>query len=340
MSDSLLSVQDLTVDFRIKRGVKGRAVRGVSFDIARGEKVAVVGESGSGKSVTAMAIMGILPPTAEVGGSIDFDGVDLLGLKPREMRSYRGRRVSMIFQDPMTAFNPVFTIGDQITEIMTVHGVDESDAATEAGNLLERVGVPEPGKRLNQYPHEYSGGMRQRAMVAMAIANKPDLLIADEPTTALDVTIQAQVLEVLTDVQDEVDAAILLITHDLGVVAGFADRVQVMYGGRIVERAKTHPLFANPRNPYTQGLLSSLPRLDGDRDDRLQPITGSPPSLLNVPRGCAFAPRCPHTTQECNEQPAKLEPVMPDHESRCHNTATLPAFVSSGDTGGMTTVAP
>ncbi len=322
----LLSVDQLTVGFRAKGKPIAEAVRGISFEVRRGETSAIVGESGSGKSVSAMAMLGLLPKSATISGRAFFDGVDLLDLSSKELRSYRGRRVAMIFQDPMTAFHPVFTIGEQIAEAMTVHGLDKKSALSRAADLLELVGVPEPGVRVNQFPHEFSGGMRQRAMVAMAIANKPDLLIADEPTTALDVTIQSQIMEVLANVQVEVNAALILITHDLGVVAGVADRVNVMYGGRFVERGPVRSIFERPTNPYTRGLLSSLPRVDGDRDDRLIPIAGSPPSVRSMPAGCAFEPRCPHRSEECAERHAELETVAPDHESRCHNTALLPAW--------------
>jgi oligopeptide/dipeptide ABC transporter ATP-binding protein len=327
---ALLQVNHLSVGFRAKNKPLAEAVRSVSYDVHRGEILAIVGESGSGKSVSAMGMLGLLPKSAVVSGSAVFDGDELISMERKKLRSYRGRRIAMIFQDPMTAFHPVFTIGSQIAEAMEVHGVDSSTAFSRAGDLLEMVGVPEPGIRVNQYPHEFSGGMRQRAMVAMAIANKPDLLIADEPTTALDVTIQAQVMEVLADVQREVDAAMILITHDLGVVANVADRVQVMYGGRIVERGDTRPMFHSPANPYTRGLLSSLPRLDGSREDRLVPIPGSPPSILNMPVGCAFAPRCPHATDVCTERPAELIAIEGTHFSRCHNTASLPEWSIQG----------
>ncbi len=323
----LLEVENMSVGFRARGKPTAQAVRGVSYTVERGETLAIVGESGSGKSVSAMAMLGLLPGSAEITGQARLEGIDLLALKPKELRSYRGRRIAMIFQDPMTAFHPAFTIGNQIAETITVHGLaDKKQAMVQAADLLEMVGVPEPGVRVKQYPHEFSGGTRQRAMVAMAIANKPDLLIADEPTTALDVTIQAQVMEVLANIQKEVNAALLLITHDLGVVASVADRVQVMYGGRIVERADVRPLFRTPRNPYTRGLLTSLPRVDGARDDRLIPIPGSPPSILAMPPGCAFAPRCTFRTDVCDERAADLEMVVEGHESRCHHNADLAAW--------------
>ncbi len=321
----LLDVSDLNVSFKTKKGMAA-AVRGVSLRVERGESVAIVGESGSGKSVSSLALLGLLPKSAQITGSAKFDGQELVGMTQSELQAIRGKRISMIFQDPMTAFNPVFTIGDQISEAMEVHGTAEGEAAMKrAADLLEMVGVPEPGQRVNQYPHEFSGGMRQRAMIAMAIANDPDLLIADEPTTALDVTIQAQVMEVLADIRGETGAAMILITHDLGVVAGSADRVQVMYGGRIFERGTTNDVFYDPLNPYTRGLLSSMPRVDAI-GERLVPITGAPPSILNMPPGCAFGPRCEHKVAACAAQPATLELVKPGHETRCHRTAELPAY--------------
>ena len=323
--DPLLEVEDLSVSFKTKKGMAA-AVRGVSFNVYPGESVAIVGESGSGKSVTSLAMLGLLPRSAQITGSAKFRGENLVGMKNDKLRKFRGNKVSMIFQDPMTAFNPLFTIGDQIAEAMEVHGTASgNDALKEAARLLELVGVPEPGQRIHQYPHEFSGGMRQRAMIAMAISNKPDLLIADEPTTALDVTIQAQVLEVLSDIRAETGAAMILITHDLGVVAGAADRVQVMYGGRIFERGTTEDVFYHPANPYTRGLLSSMPRVDSI-GERLIPIHGSPPSIMNMPVGCAFSPRCEFSQDICKESPSTLQPVGEEHESRCHLTATLPQF--------------
>lgn len=325
----LLSVDDFSVSFKTKRGMAA-AVRNVSFDVYPGESMAIVGESGSGKSVTSLGILGLLPKSAKITGSAKFRGEELVGMKGEKLRSVRGNKIAMIFQDPMTAFNPLFTIGDQIAEAMETHGKLKGRAAlNEAAHLLEMVGVPEPGQRINQYPHEFSGGMRQRAMIAMAIANRPDLLIADEPTTALDVTIQAQVMEVLADIRGETGAAMILITHDLGVVAGSAERVQVMYGGRIFERGTTRQVFYQPTNPYTRGLLSSMPRLDAI-GERLVPIDGTPPSIMNMPVGCAFSPRCSFAQDVCRERPAVLEPVVLEHESRCHLTAQLPPYVREG----------
>lgn len=322
-NDALLTVKDLTVAFKTKKGM-AEAVRGVTFHVERGESIAIVGESGSGKSVSSLALLGLLPRSARVTGSANFDGTELIGLQGEALRSIRGRRIAMIFQDPMTAFNPVHTIGSQIAEAMEVHGLASgSEALRRSADLLELVGVPEPGQRVNQYPHEFSGGMRQRAMIAMAIANKPDLLIADEPTTALDVTIQAQVMEVLADIREETGAAMILITHDLGLVAGAADRIEVMYGGRIFEEGGVREVFYDPRNPYTQGLLQSMPRLD-KIGERLVPIDGTPPSLLNMPAGCAFSPRCTHAVDVCSARPAELEMLEGTHASRCHRTAELP----------------
>ncbi len=323
--DVLLSLNELSVAFKTKKGM-AQAVRGVTFDVHRGESLAVVGESGSGKSVTVLGLLGLLPRSAHIGGSAVFDGIELVGLPAKDMRGIRGNRISMIFQDPMTAFNPVYTIGDQIIEALEVHGKYSGKEATKrATDLLELVGVPEPAQRVNQYPHEFSGGMRQRAMIAMAISNDPELLIADEPTTALDVTVQAQVMEVLADIRAETGAAMILITHDLGLVAGAAERVEVMYGGRVFEEGALEQLFYNPMNPYTRGLLSSMPRLD-TVGERLIPIEGTPPSIMNMPAGCAFAPRCAHRQDICTDRPATLDLISDGHQSRCHLTADLPIY--------------
>ncbi len=325
MSEPLLSLEDLSVSFPTDDGVVD-AVRSVSLDIAPNEVVAIVGESGSGKSVTALAIMRLHPKTARQSGRIMFGGRDLLSLPDKEMRSIRGNDIAMVFQDPMTALNPVFTVGDQIAEIVTTHNkVKKSAAYKTAEELLSRVGVPEAGQRIHQYPHEFSGGMRQRAMIAMAIANGPKLLIADEPTTALDVTIQAQVMEVMKEVRELTGAAMLLITHDLGLVAGSADRIQVMYAGRIFERGTCDAIFYEPMNPYTRGLMNSIPRVD-TTGERLTPIPGAPPSLLSLPAGCAFRPRCGFATEVCLQSSAELVAIDPDHHSRCHNIAQLPAI--------------
>ena len=295
MSEPILSVRDLVVRFRTEDGVVN-AVDGLSFDIDRGETFAVVGESGSGKSVTSLAIMGLVPspPGRVESGEIVLNGKDLLQLDEDELQKVRGREVAMIFQDPMTSLNPVHTVGRQIGEMVRIHeGASKQEARQRAVELLELVGIPQPQRRADNYPHEFSGGMRQRAMIAMAIACKPSLLIADEPTTALDVTVQAQVLEVLLDIKREIDSSILLITHDLGVVAGMADRVMVMYAGTQVELGTADQVFYGSHHPYTLGLLASLPRLDDSGEEQLLAIRGNPPSLVNRPSGCPFHPRCP-----------------------------------------------
>ncbi|MEO5900848.1 MAG: ABC transporter ATP-binding protein [Ilumatobacteraceae bacterium] len=296
MADApLLEVTDLSVEFPSDDG-NVLAVDKVSYVINEGETLGIVGESGSGKSVTSMAVLGLLPKRAKITGSVKFRGRELIGLSDKEMRPLRGAHIAMIFQDALTALNPVFRVGDQIAENITAHHkVPKAQLEQRVIQLLELVGIPNPVERANQYPHEFSGGMRQRAMIAMSIANEPDLLIADEPTTALDVTIQAQVLEVMDRIKDRTKSAIALITHDLGVVAGVADRVMVMYAGRLVERGNVDQIFYTPRHPYTDGLLASLPRLDRRAgNERLHRIKGQPPSQVALPPGCAFNPRCPH----------------------------------------------
>jgi oligopeptide/dipeptide ABC transporter ATP-binding protein len=329
--EPLLEVRDLTVEFSTLDG-DVHAVDGVSFDVRPGEVVGIVGESGSGKSVTAMTILGLVrqPPGRIVRGSVRYQGRDLLRLSRRELRTVRGGEIAMVFQDPMTAMNPVMTVGRQITEALRLHNRDMSRAAARARavELLASVGVPEPGARCRQYPHEFSGGMRQRAMLAMAMANRPKLLIADEPTTALDVTIQAQVLQLIRTAATQTGAATLLITHDLGVIAELADRVLVMYAGRIVERGDVRTIFAAPRHPYTAGLLASLPRLDAAGVDEtgdevpgeLAAIGGSPPSLLAVPPGCAFHPRCTLSAgrPECRTTVPDLMATRPGQQAACH----------------------
>ncbi|MDX6748188.1 ABC transporter ATP-binding protein [Geminicoccaceae bacterium 1502E] len=321
---ALLEVRDLRVSFKTAAG-ELEAVCGVDLDLAAGEVLGVVGESGSGKSVALKAIMGLLPPRARVTGSIRFRGRELLGASEREMRRLRGGRIALIFQDPLTAFNPMLTIGDQIAEMLMLHDRSLSRAQLRARTveLLELVSIPEPSSRIDQYPHEFSGGMRQRAMIAMAVANRPELLIADEPTTALDVTVQAQILDVLRDLQRELDIGLALVTHDLGVVAGMAHRVSVMYSGRIVEHAAVDDLFAAPRHPYTRALLASIPRLDGARA-RLASIDGSPPSLAGRPPGCAFAPRCLMSAAVCRSERPALRPVG-GSRSACHFAEQLGA---------------
>ncbi|MEA2670172.1 MAG: glutathione transport system ATP-binding protein, partial [Chloroflexota bacterium] len=322
----VLSVSDLTVSFPSEAGTV-RAVRGISYSVAPGEVLGIVGESGSGKSVSALAVMGLLPRTARVGGSVRFHGEELLGLGDRQLSLIRGRGVAMVFQDPLSALTPVYTVGDQIAEAVSVHtAVSRQQAARRAVELLELVGIPEPATRARAFPHEFSGGMRQRVMIAMAMANNPDLIIADEPTTALDVTIQAQVLEVLKTAQRATGAAIVMITHDLGVIAGFADRVMVMYAGRPVEEAPVDDLFYRPRMPYTLGLLGSLPRIDAVERQPLTPLEGSPPSLVDLPQGCPFAPRCPLRIDVCVErEPPLAHTLDPRHIAACHRHAEIEA---------------
>jgi oligopeptide/dipeptide ABC transporter ATP-binding protein len=316
----LLRIENLTVHFRTSHGLV-RAVDGASYDVQRGETLAVVGESGCGKSVTAMAVLGLLPqPPAELPtGAILFEGEDLRKATPERLQAIRGNRISMIFQEPMTSLNPVFTIGDQIMEGLLLHrGLSREAARREAARLLELVRIPAPEQRLDEYPHQLSGGMRQRVMIAMALACRPSLLIADEPTTALDVTVQAQILELLRELQRELGMSIVLITHDLGVVAETADRVVVMYAGNIVEHAPVAGLFERPRHPYTAGLFLSLPSLETE-GGTLRPIEGSVPEAVNLPSGCRFHPRCPFAMPVCSERPPELvaRDATGEHRSAC-----------------------
>jgi oligopeptide transport system ATP-binding protein len=321
--DPVLSIRDLVVEFHTDDGVV-KAVDGVSYDVYPGETLGIVGESGSGKSVSQLAILGLIPqpPGRIVRGEAIFDGKDTLKMSRKALRRIRGDDVAMIFQDPMTSLNPVLKIGHQIAEAIRAHnsGVNGKEARERTIRLLSLVGVPNPERRYDQYPHEFSGGMRQRAMIAMAIANEPKLLIADEPTTALDVTIQAQILEVLKKAQEETHAATIMITHDLGLIAELADRVVVMYAGKVVELTDVHTLFAAPRHPYTVGLMDSLPRLTVD-EDWLRPIPGSPPSLINRPSGCPFHPRCALSQgrARCREEEPPLRPIGGSkHLTACH----------------------
>ena len=316
----LLSVRDLRVTFGTRGRTPVTAVDEVSFDIRPGEHLGLVGESGSGKSVTSLAIMGLLPRRGnKVTGTIEYGGRNLLDLNRRQLSHIRGREIAMVFQDPMTSLNPVVTIGVQVGEIMRQHfGIDKAEARKRSADLLQRVGIPDPVRRLKSYPHELSGGMRQRVLIAMALACEPRLLIADEPTTALDVTIQAQVLELLKELVHDTDAALLMITHDLGVVAGLCDRVNVMYSGRIVESAGRRGLFKEPRHPYTGGLLESVPRLDSPRGTPLRPIPGSPTQVLPWTDGCAFAPRCGNRVEACTTTPPTLDDLG-DRALRCHH---------------------
>jgi len=322
----LLSVEDLRVTFTRHGEEPFTAVDGVSFDVRAGQTVGLVGESGCGKSVTSLAIMGLLPQRGnEVGGAATYEGVDLLQLPPQEMRDRRGRDIAMIFQDPLSSLNPVVPIGVQVTEVMERHrGMKRKEAMPKAQELLERVGIPDPGARLKNYPHQLSGGMRQRALIAMALACAPRLLIADEPTTALDVTIQAQILALLKELVEETGTALIMITHDLGVVAGLCDEVNVLYAGRIVERGDRHSLFAAPRHPYTHGLLGSIPRLDAPRGERLTPVPGAVSDNLPWESACAFAPRCSHVIDRCTEQTPRWEIEHGGRGLRCHNPVEVP----------------
>ena len=322
MPDPLLSIKDLVVEFKTEDGIV-HAVDGVSYELFPGETLGIVGESGSGKSVSTLALLGLipLPPGRIASGTAMFKGHDLLRLKKKELREVRGNEVAMVFQDPMTSLNPVLTVGKQLGEAIKTHHPDEKrDAIKERViELLKLVGVPNAETRYSQYPHEFSGGMRQRAMIAMAISNSPSLLIADEPTTALDVTIQAQVLEVMKRVQEETDAATILITHDLGIVAELCDRVVVMYAGHIVESGDVTTIFRSPRHPYTIGLMNSLPKLTAD-EEWLEPITGAPPSLIDLPPGCPFHPRCFLARDKCRQENPPLAVVDGGvgHLSACH----------------------
>jgi oligopeptide/dipeptide ABC transporter ATP-binding protein len=310
----LLSVRDLAVRF-VTRKSTVRAVNGISFDLEPGQTLGIVGESGCGKSVSSLAMLGILPKAGHVtGGEVVFDGVDLLKLPPSQLRQVRGKEIAMIFQDPMTSLNPVLTVGRQITEALRKHlDMNKDEATKTAVSLLDRVGIPAAKDRVGDYPHQFSGGMRQRVMIAMAISCRPKILIADEPTTALDVTIQAQILEVIKQLVAEENMALILITHDLGVVAGTCGRTNVMYAGRFVESAPTMELFARPRHPYTLGLLKSVPRLDAARKEKLEPISGTPLSMTQDIEGCAFAPRCIYATQESRTKTPELRRIDSDH---------------------------
>ena len=339
MADPLLEVKDLNVTFRTDDGPV-QAVRGVDFSVGAGEVLAIVGESGSGKSVTAMSILQLLPPSATVEGTVQWAGEELLEASTSRIREVRGGEIAMIFQDPLTALNPVYKVGPQIAEMVLAHNkMSKAEANRRAVEMLDLVGIPQPDKRARQFPHEFSGGMRQRAMIAMALSCSPKLIIADEPTTALDVTVQAQVLEVLKDLAQRLSTAVILITHDLGVVAGMADQVNVMYAGRIVEGGTADEIFDGTAHPYTAGLLSSLPRLDGDVDAPLVPIGGQPPSMLNPPSGCSFHPRCQWAKEEAGCMtvvPPEVEP-RPGHTSACLRVEEL---LAAGDLVRLATGAP
>src|SRR6184192_1312274 len=320
MSEPLLSVENLRVRFWTQRGTV-HAVNGISFEIAPGETLGIVGESGCGKSVTSLALLGILPRAGRVPtGTAMFEGRDLLKLTDAQLRTVRGRKVAMIFQDPMTSLNPVLTVGRQIREALETHfGMNRKAAQTRAAELLDQVGIPSAKARLSDYPHQFSGGMRQRAMIAMALACKPKLLIADEPTTALDVTIQAQILTLLRELVGEEDTALILITHDLGVVAGMCERVNVMYAGMFMETGSAEQLFATPRHPYTLGLLQSIPRLDAARRTQLQPIEGAPRNMLQPPSACPFQPRCRYEVDLSRQEVPPLVEIEPGHKLACFN---------------------
>jgi oligopeptide/dipeptide ABC transporter ATP-binding protein len=320
LSEPLLDVDDLSVQFWTGGGTV-YAVNGISFEVAAGETLGIVGESGCGKSVTALALLGLLPRAGRVkSGTARLEGRDLLQLTDRELRRLRGRQIAMIFQDPMTSLNPVLTIGRQIREAVETHfDVDRKEAEAKAVEALDRVGIPSAKARLRDYPHQFSGGMRQRAMIAMALACEPKLLIADEPTTALDVTIQAQILGLLRELVAEEDAALILITHDLGVVAGTCERVNVMYAGMFMETGSAEQLFGSPRHPYTLGLLQSAPRLDAGRRLRLHPIEGSPPNMLRAPTACPFQPRCTYEVDLSRREVPQLVEIEPGHKVACFN---------------------
>jgi peptide/nickel transport system ATP-binding protein len=319
MAERLLDVRGLKVRFRTDDGVV-HAVDGIDFTLDRGEVLGLVGESGSGKSVTAMTLLGLTrAKSATIEGQVLYKEKDLLKLSETQLRGYRGNELAMIFQDPMTSLNPVRRIGDQIVEAIRIHqDVSRAGARRQTLELLRQVGIPNAAQRLDDYPHQFSGGMRQRAMIAMALSCNPDVLIADEPTTALDVTIQAQILDLIMELKDRFDSAVILITHDLGVVAGVADDVIVMYAGRAVERGTKRSIFVDPQHPYTWGLLAAIPRLDRPKEEKLQPIRGAPPSLIALPEGCKFRPRCPHAFDRCFDEPT-LESRSGDahHLDRC-----------------------
>jgi peptide/nickel transport system ATP-binding protein len=328
----VLEVRDLTVAFPTDDGIV-HAVRGVSFTLEPGDVLGIVGESGSGKSVTSLAVMGLLPKPARVRGEVNYRGRNLLKLGEKELTRVRGKQIAMIFQDPMTSLNPVYTVGWQLQEAILAHqDIPKGQAWQRAVELLDLVGIPNAKDRAGNYPHEFSGGMRQRAVIAMAMTNDPDVIIADEPTTALDVTVQAQVLDTLERVQENTSAAIILITHDLGVVAGMADQVLVMYAGKPVEIGPTDGIYYDPRMPYTLGLLGSLPRLDAKGSEPLTPIRGAPPSLINLPPGCPFSPRCPMSRPHCDAEEPQLRPVAgANHVAACHYAEELAGDVRADE---------
>ena len=316
--DLLLDVNELEVSFFTHAG-EVKAVRKVSYDLKYGEAMGIVGESGSGKSVSSYALMGIIPePGKVIGGSINFEDKEIIGLPEAEMQKLRGKDVGMVFQDPMTSLNPVFTVGSQIDESLRKHtNLNKKQRQKRIIELFELVGINQPEKRLKQYPHEFSGGMRQRVMIAMALACNPKLLIADEPTTALDVTIQAQIIELLKELKEKINMSIIFITHDLGVISEICDKVAVMYAGNIIERGSIDDIFYNPKHPYTLGLLKSIPKINADEHERLIPIEGNPVDLINPPKGCAFAPRCDSCMNICMEQAPPVYSIENQHEASC-----------------------
>jgi oligopeptide/dipeptide ABC transporter ATP-binding protein len=348
-AERLLVVDNLSTSFRTPAGIV-HAVDEVSFTLARGRTLGIVGESGSGKTVLSRSVMGLLPKSNAIRtGRVIFDGVDLVGLDDRDMRSYWGTEIAMVFQDPMTALNPVVKVGRQITESLRYHlDVSKEEADRTAVQLLQSVGMPEAARRLKEYPHQLSGGMRQRVVIAIALACSPKLLIADEPTTALDVTVQAQILDLLQRLQQERHMAMMFITHDLGVVSGRTDDTAVMYAGRVVEKAPTRALFANMKMPYTEALMKSIPRLENPSHSRLLAITGRPPSLINLPRGCRFAPRCPYAQERCREEePPLRDAETPGHQYRCwypvgtpEGQAALERNLRAGETAVGTVLDP
>ena len=335
MAENLLEVRDLRMFFHTRDGVV-KAVNGVSYELPAGHTIGIVGESGSGKSVTALTMMGLvpMPPGRIEGGEVLFKGRNLLELPDAEMQKIRGNEIAMIFQDPMTSLNPVYRVGHQLAEPLMLHkGMSKKEAWARAAELLRLVGIPHPEKRVRDYPHQFSGGMRQRAMIAMALACDPDILIADEPTTALDVTIQAQIIELMQEIQQRTGSAIVMITHDLGVVADIADTVLVMYAGKAVEFGTTAEVYDRPLHPYTWGLMGSLPRADMTEKAPLNPIKGSPPSLVDLPGGCSFHPRCPYATERCRTEEPMLRAIDGAHSAACHY-AGEPGFTREEKEGG------
>jgi len=333
-SDHLLEVEDLHVEFRTDYGVVN-AVNGISYTLDERETLAILGESGSGKSVSAQAIMGIIdsPPGFVTKGKLKFRGVDLLGLEESERRKFRGNKIAMIFQDALTALNPVYSVGYQIAEMFMVHkGVSRKEGFEKAVEMMDRVRIPAARERVREYPHQFSGGMRQRVMIAMALSLDPDIVIADEPTTALDVTVQAQIMDLLAELQRETGMGLILITHDLAVVADVSDRLAVMYAGKIVETGSVYDIYEHPSHPYTEGLMKSIPRIDL-KQGRLDPIRGAPPSLMRIPSGCAFHPRCPYAKPRCVQEVPPFYDVAPGRRSRCHYWEEVMATAKRGGVG-------